>query len=122
MKIFERRLVEDNVIVKGYPVIRRSIIVNGDTYTLELNWSRATFFKNKEMIAEDIEAYIEFEKATGISIHNFERYETKIKLSKLKPCCRKKAGWTSGHPGEYYLICPVCNQVLDIDVRLGEIM
>lgn len=122
MKIFERRLVKSNAIVKGYFVIRRSIIINDDTYTLEFNWGKASFFKNKEIIAEDREAYIEFEKATGIPINKFELYLEKIKLSRFKSCCRKKAGWTSGHPGEYYLICPVCEQILDVDIRLGEIM
>lgn len=122
MKIFERRLVKSNAIVKGDLVIRRSIIVNDDTYTLEFNWGKASFFKNKEIIAEDREAYIEFEKATGIPINKFEAYLEKIKLSRFKSCCRKKAVWMNGYPGEHLLVCPVCEQILDVDIRLGEIM
>lgn len=119
MKVFERRLVEDIVIVRGNPSNRACVIVNGDTYTIEFNglsmdyYFSATFLKNKEVIADGRQAYIEFEKATGMSVDDFYKYTEKIKFSKFKPCCKKKAVWERGFPGEHLLICPVCNQVLD---------
>ena len=126
MKIIERRLIEDDVIVRGYLVIgrRRSVVVNEDTYTLELNLisSDVKFFKNTEYISEGCKAYADFEEATGILSKHFGKYLNKIKYSKFKDCCKKKAAWTKGHPGEYLLVCPVCNQVLDTVECLGEIM
>ena len=85
MKITERRLIEENVIVKGYPVIRRSVVVNEDTYTLELDpISGGKFFKNKEYISEGCKAYVDFEEATGIRIKHFEKYQEKIKYGRFK--------------------------------------
>jgi len=118
MKIIERRLIEDEVTVRGYSVIRRSVVVNGDIYTLELDpISGEKFFRNEEYISEGCKAYADFEEATGIQAKHFNKYLNKI--NKFKNCCKKKATWTKGHSGEYLLVCPVCNQVLDC---LGEIM
>ena len=124
MLVTERKLFEGNVIVKGYPVHRRSVVVNEDTYTLELDpiSCDGKFFKNKEYISKGCKAYADFEKATGIQAKHFSKYLDKIKYSRFKDCCKKKAVWMSGHPGEYLLVCSLCNQVLDVDVRLGEIM
>lgn len=122
MKITKRRLIEDEVTVRGYSVERCMVVVNDDTYTLELDPINGRFFKNKEYISEGSEAYTDFEEATGIPINKFEVYLEKIKLSRFKSCCKKKATWTKGHPGEYLLVCPVCNRVLDTVMCLGEIM
>jgi hypothetical protein len=124
MKITERRLIEDDVIVRGYSVIRRSIIINGDTYTLELDpiSGDGKFYINKEYISEGCKAYTDFEEATGVLTKHFGKYLNKIKYSKFKDCCKKKATWMKGHPGEYLLVCPVCNRVLDTVECLGEIM
>jgi hypothetical protein len=122
MKITKRRLIEDEVTERGYSVIRRSVIINEDTYTLELDPINGKFFKNKEYISEGSEAYADFEEATGIRIKHFEKYQEKIKYGRFKDCCKKKAAWTKGHPGEYLLVCPVCNRVLDTVECLGEIM
>ena len=124
MKIIERRLIEDDVIVRGYSVIRRSIIINGDTYTLELDpiSGDGKFYINKEYISEGCKAYVDFEEATGIPPKYFSKYLDKIKYSRFKDCCKKKSTWMKGHPGEYLLVCPVCNRVLDTVECLGEIM
>lgn len=117
MKITERRLIEDDVTVRGYAVIRRrrSVVVNEDMYTLELDLISCDvkFFKNTEYISEGCKAYADFEEATGIQAKHFSKYLNKIKYSRFKDCCKKKATWTKGHSGEYLLVCPVCNQVLD---------
>jgi len=111
MKITERRLIEVDEIVRGYLVIRRSVVVNGDTYTLELDpISGKKFFRNKEYISEGCKAYADFEEATGIQVKHFDKYLNRIKYSR---CCKKKATWTKGHSGEYLLVCPVCNRVID---------
>ncbi len=124
MLVTERKLVEDNVIVKGYSVIRRSIIINGDTYALELDpiSGDGKFYINKEYISEGCKAYTDFEEATGILAKHFSKYLDRIKYSRFKDCCKKKSTWTKGHPGEYLLVCPVCNRVLDTVECLGEIM
>lgn len=124
MLVTERKLVEDDVIVRGYSVIRRSVVVNEDTYTLELDpiSGDGKFFKNKEYISEGCKAYADFEEATGIQAKHFSKYLNRIKYSRFKDCCKKKSTWMKGHPGEYLLVCPVCNQVLDTVVCLGEIM
>jgi len=124
MKIIERRLIEDDVIVRGYSVIRRSIIINGDTYTLELDpiSGDGKFYINKEYISEGCKASADFEEATGIQPKYFSKYLDKIKYSRFKDCCKKKSTWMKGHPGEYLLVCPVCNRVLDTVECLGEIM
>lgn len=124
MKIIERRLIEDDVIVRGYSVIRRSIIINGNTYTLELDpiSGDGKFYINKEYISEGCKAYADFEEETGVRPEHFSKYLDKIKYSRFKDCCKKKSTWMKGHPGEYLLVCPVCNRVLDTVMCLGEIM
>lgn len=115
MKIIKRRLIEDDIIVRGYSFIRRSVVVNEDTYTLELCsiGCDGKFFKNKEYISKGFKAYADFEEATGIQAKHFSKYLDKIKYSRFKDCCKKKATWMKGYPGEHLLVCPVCNQVLD---------
>jgi len=124
MLVTERKLVEDDVIVRGYSVIRRSVIINGDTYTLELDpiSGDGKFYINKEYISEGCKAYADFEEATGIQAKHFGKYLNRIKYSRFKDCCKKKSTWMKGHPGEYLLVCPVCNRVLDTVECLGEIM
>jgi len=82
MKITKRRLIEDEVTVRGYPVIRRSVVVNEDIYTLELDpiSGYGKFYINKEYISEGCKAYTDFEEATGIYPKNFNKYLNKIKI------------------------------------------
>ncbi len=124
MKIIERRLIKDDVTAKGYSVERCMVVVNEDTYTLELDpiSGDGKFYINKEYISEGCKAYTDFEEATGIPPKYFGKYLDKIKYSRFKDCCKKKSTWMKGHPGEYLLVCPVCNRVLDTVMCLGEIM
>lgn len=124
MKITKRRLIEDEVTVRGYSVIRRSVQLNENKYTLELDpiSGDGKFYINKEYISEGCKAYTDFEEATGIPPKYFSKYLDKIKYSRFKDCCKKKSTWMKGHPGEYLLVCPVCNQVLDTVECLAEIM
>lgn len=86
MKITKRKLIEDEVTVGGYPVIRRSIIINEDIYTLELDTISGDrkFYINREYISEGNKAYADFEEATGIRIKHFEKYQEKIKYGRFK--------------------------------------
>ena len=85
MKITKRRLIEDEVTVRGHSVIRRSVVVNGDTYTLELDpiSGDRKFYINREYISEGNKAYADFEEATGIRIKHFEKYQEKIKYGRF---------------------------------------
>ncbi|HUM44985.1 MAG TPA: hypothetical protein PKI14_18720 [Fervidobacterium sp.] len=86
MKITERRLIEDTYTLRGYPVIRRSVVVNEDTYTLELDSisGYGKFYINKEYISEGCKAYVDFKEATGIYPEHFSKYLDKIKYSRFK--------------------------------------
>lgn len=86
MEITKRRLIEDEVTVRGYPVIRRSVVVNEDIYTLELDSISGDekFYINKEYISEGCKAYADFEEATGICPRRFSKYLDKIKYSRFK--------------------------------------
>ena len=84
-KIIKRKLIEDEVTVRGYPVIRRSVVVNEDMYTLELDPSGdRKFYINREYISEGCKAYVDFEEATGIRPEHFSKYLDKIKYSRFK--------------------------------------
>lgn len=86
MKIIKRKLIEDEVTVGGYPVIRRSVVVNEDIYTLELDpiSGDEKFYINKEYISEGCKAYADFEEATGIQPEHFGKYLNKIKYNRFK--------------------------------------
>ncbi len=86
MKITKRKLIEDEVTVRGYPVIRRSVVVNEDIYTLELDpiSGDVKFFKNREYISEGFTAFVDFEEATGIQPKYLPKYLNKIKYNRFK--------------------------------------
>ncbi len=86
MKIIKRKLIEDEVTVRGHPVIRRSVVVNEDIYTLELDpiSGDEKFYINKEYISEGCKAHADFEEATGIPPKYLPKYLNKIKYSRFK--------------------------------------
>jgi len=64
-----------------------------------------------------------FEIATGITVHQFQRYYERIHNPKRCPNCgSKRRKWMSGFPGEEFMMCYDCDRIIDCTFNEGAII
>lgn len=122
----ERTLKNVQILRNGKQVDIRTLKLNGVEYKLEESFQHgmdcAELYIDDTKVFEGTYAYNKFAEYTGMDIIQFDTYLSKIQYRKMSPCCKKKAHWVDGFPGESLLLCPVCKKVHDTSFNIGAII
>jgi RNA polymerase subunit RPABC4/transcription elongation factor Spt4 len=64
-----------------------------------------------------------FEEHTGMTVRDFQRTYSRIHNPKNCPKCgSKKREWFSGFPGEEFMACSNCGQIIDQSFDIGAVI